>query len=147
MPSQQFNLSDLATSSALNIRETGIASFSTSSVQLNQGLMLHHVRTALPRLQPSLRISRNVNNNSKLSICKPFQSILPSLPVTARFCSSSPQDKDMASKHLEASHERIFENNRKWVDLMKAEDPEFFVKLSAGQSPEYLYARRPLSVP
>jgi carbonic anhydrase len=44
----------------------------------------------------------------------------------------------MTSNHLEASHERIFESNRKWVASMKAEDPDFFVRLSAGQSPEYL---------
>ncbi|RDW77808.1 carbonic anhydrase-5 [Coleophoma cylindrospora] len=45
----------------------------------------------------------------------------------------------MATKHLDDSHERIFENNRKWVEAMKAEDPEFFIKLGSGQSPEYLY--------
>jgi len=44
----------------------------------------------------------------------------------------------MASKYLEDSHERIFANNRKWVAAMKAEDPEFFDKLQAGQQPEYL---------
>jgi carbonic anhydrase len=42
------------------------------------------------------------------------------------------------SKYLEASHDKIFENNRKWVDEMKKDDPAFFDKLSAGQTPEYL---------
>jgi carbonic anhydrase len=45
----------------------------------------------------------------------------------------------MSSKHLETSHQRIFDNNRRWVETMKAEDPDFFVKLGAGQNPEYLF--------
>jgi carbonic anhydrase len=44
----------------------------------------------------------------------------------------------MSSKHLETSHQRIFDNNRRWVETMKAEDPDFFVKLGSGQNPEYL---------
>jgi carbonic anhydrase len=45
----------------------------------------------------------------------------------------------MASTHLGTSHERIFDNNRKWVESMKADDPDFFVKLGSGQNPEYLF--------
>jgi carbonic anhydrase len=60
--------------------------------------------------------------------------------VTARHCSSTAKDDDnMSSKHLETSHQRIFDNNRKWVETMKAEDPDFFVKLGSGQKPEYLF--------
>jgi len=44
-----------------------------------------------------------------------------------------------SSSHLKQSHQRIFDNNKKWVESMKAEDPEFFEKLSTGQKPEYLY--------
>jgi len=44
-----------------------------------------------------------------------------------------------SSSHLKQSHQRIFDNNKKWVESMKAEDPEFFEKLSIGQKPEYLY--------
>ncbi len=33
----------------------------------------------------------------------------------------------------------LFENNRLWADDMKAQDPEFFAKLSAQQAPEYLW--------
>ena len=38
-----------------------------------------------------------------------------------------------------ASYEKIFENNRRWVDRHSAEDPQFLEKLSGTQSPEYLY--------
>jgi carbonic anhydrase len=60
--------------------------------------------------------------------------------VTVRHCSSTAEDDNgMSSKHLETSHQRIFDNNRKWVETMKAEDPDFFVKLGSGQNPEYLF--------
>ncbi|KAF1817217.1 carbonic anhydrase family protein [Eremomyces bilateralis CBS 781.70] len=42
-------------------------------------------------------------------------------------------------RYLQQSHERIFENNRKWVASKREADPAFFEKLSAGQTPEYLY--------
>ncbi|KAH8591060.1 carbonic anhydrase family protein [Bisporella sp. PMI_857] len=41
--------------------------------------------------------------------------------------------------HLDASHERIFENNRKWVASMRENDAEYFTKLASGQIPDYLY--------
>lgn len=47
-------------------------------------------------------------------------------------------DKEM-KKYLQQSHDRIFENNKKWAEEQKAKHPEFFEKLSAGQSPEYLW--------
>jgi len=63
-----------------------------------------------------------------------------------RFCSSDANMEAKASVHkrtisryLQQSHERIFENNRKWVAEKKEEDPQFFDKLAAGQAPEYLY--------
>jgi carbonic anhydrase len=33
----------------------------------------------------------------------------------------------------------LFENNRRWAEEIKAEDPRFFEKLSAQQQPEYLW--------
>lgn len=42
-------------------------------------------------------------------------------------------------KYLQQSHDRIFENNKKWAEEMKAKKPEFFSDLSAGQAPEYLW--------
>ena len=37
------------------------------------------------------------------------------------------------------SYDAIFENNRKWIEQKLGEDANFFDKLAAGQSPEYLY--------
>jgi carbonic anhydrase len=34
---------------------------------------------------------------------------------------------------------RLFDNNRAWTDLVHAEDPGFFPRLSQQQSPEYLW--------
>ena len=35
--------------------------------------------------------------------------------------------------------EHLFTQNRAWADAIRAEDPEFFLKLSRQQSPEYLW--------
>ena len=40
---------------------------------------------------------------------------------------------------VERSHDRIFENNKKWAEEMAKKKPEFFKDLSAGQSPDYLW--------
>jgi carbonic anhydrase len=42
-------------------------------------------------------------------------------------------------KYLQQSHDRIFENNKKWADEMRKKNPGFFKDLSAGQAPEYLW--------
>jgi carbonic anhydrase len=42
------------------------------------------------------------------------------------------------SQHIQPSIESIFENNKKWVSSKKDEDPAFFDKLAAGQTPDYL---------
>ncbi|HVC10181.1 MAG TPA: carbonic anhydrase, partial [Burkholderiales bacterium] len=34
---------------------------------------------------------------------------------------------------------QLFANNRRWVERTKAVDPEFFRKLAAQQSPQYLW--------
>jgi carbonic anhydrase len=34
---------------------------------------------------------------------------------------------------------QLFENNSKWSDSIKAENPEYFAKLSEGQSPDFLW--------
>ena len=47
-------------------------------------------------------------------------------------------DQDV-SKYLQQSHDRIFENNREWAAQKAANDPAFFTRLSAGQTPEYLW--------
>lgn len=37
------------------------------------------------------------------------------------------------------SYQQIFENNREWIAARKKEDPSFFDKLAADQTPDYLY--------
>ncbi|EAW12033.1 carbonic anhydrase [Aspergillus clavatus NRRL 1] len=51
----------------------------------------------------------------------------------------SDKAREAVSQYLKQSHERIFENNRAWVAAKKEEDPAFFEKLGAGQTPQYLY--------
>ncbi|KAK5633700.1 hypothetical protein RRF57_009414 [Xylaria bambusicola] len=41
--------------------------------------------------------------------------------------------------YLQHTHDRVFDHNRAWAEDCKKKDPEFFTKLSAGQSPEYLW--------
>ncbi|EAQ83374.1 hypothetical protein CHGG_09778 [Chaetomium globosum CBS 148.51] len=41
--------------------------------------------------------------------------------------------------HLRETHDRVFEHNRCWAREKQASDPDFFVKLSAGQNPDYLW--------
>jgi len=43
------------------------------------------------------------------------------------------------TKYLRQTHDSVFEHNRCWAADKKAQDPDFFVKLSAGQNPEYLW--------
>lgn len=57
-------------------------------------------------------------------------------PSDIKMASEDPKD---VRKYLQQSHDRIFENNKKWADEQRAKHPEFFEKLSAGQSPEYLW--------
>ncbi|KAI0016844.1 carbonic anhydrase [Xylariomycetidae sp. FL0641] len=43
------------------------------------------------------------------------------------------------TKYLEQTHDRVFEHNKAWAAEQARRDPDFFTKLSAGQSPEYLW--------
>lgn len=40
---------------------------------------------------------------------------------------------------MENSYKKLFDNNRKWVDEMTRNDPNYFTDLAKGQSPEYLW--------
>lgn len=48
-------------------------------------------------------------------------------------------DNQSVSQYIEESHERLFEYNRQWAADKAAKDPEYFVRLNAGQAPEYLW--------
>jgi molybdopterin synthase catalytic subunit len=53
--------------------------------------------------------------------------------------SEDPVKQKEVRKYLQQSHDRIFDNNKKWAEEMKKKKPEFFQDLTAGQSPEYLW--------
>ncbi|KAF2657106.1 carbonic anhydrase [Lophiostoma macrostomum CBS 122681] len=55
-----------------------------------------------------------------------------------RTCPTMAETKEI-KRYLQQSHDKIFESNRKWAEEQKAKNPEFFEKLSAGQSPDYLW--------
>ncbi|PVH79775.1 carbonic anhydrase family protein [Cadophora sp. DSE1049] len=46
---------------------------------------------------------------------------------------------DNVSQFLKESQDRIFVNNKAWVDSKISADSDFFAKLSSGQKPDYLY--------
>ena len=50
-----------------------------------------------------------------------------------------PSTAKEVKKYLQQSHDRIFENNKKWAAEQKAKHPEFFEKLTQGQNPDYLW--------
>tara|TARA_R110002003_G_scaffold1005_9_gene22052 strand:+ start:18278 stop:18499 length:222 start_codon:yes stop_codon:yes gene_type:complete len=52
---------------------------------------------------------------------------------------ANPETTKEVRKYLQQSHDRIFENNKKWAEEMRKKKPEFFSDLSAGQAPEYLW--------
>ncbi|OAA69699.1 carbonic anhydrase 2 [Cordyceps fumosorosea ARSEF 2679] len=63
----------------------------------------------------------------------------PHPPVTSKpkiMAGATPKDVE---EYLQQSHDRIFENNRQWAAKKKEQDPGYFVSLSAGQSPNYLW--------
>ncbi len=43
------------------------------------------------------------------------------------------------NEEIAASYEKLFVNNKKWVDGKLKADPEYFKNLTKGQSPEYLF--------
>lgn len=48
-------------------------------------------------------------------------------------------DHQEVVKYLKQSHDKIFENNRKWAEMKKSADPAYFERLASGQTPEYLW--------
>ncbi len=48
------------------------------------------------------------------------------------------QNEDL-KESMRKSYERLFENNEKWIANRQKEDPEYFNKLSVGQTPQYLF--------
>ncbi|KAI2468527.1 carbonic anhydrase [Annulohypoxylon bovei var. microspora] len=61
------------------------------------------------------------------------------LSSTTRFNGWRAMSKSDISKYLQQTHDRVFEHNRAWAEEQRKRDPEFFTKLAAGQTPEYLW--------
>jgi len=40
---------------------------------------------------------------------------------------------------MQDSYNKVFENNRQWVEEMKSTNADFFKNLAEGQNPEFLY--------
>lgn len=49
------------------------------------------------------------------------------------------ENKEDIGKQLQSSYEKLFKNNKNWVEEKLHKDPAYFQKLTAGQSPEYLF--------
>ncbi|KAI0908288.1 carbonic anhydrase [Ustulina deusta] len=75
--------------------------------------------------------SRNNNNNNTTT--NNYLAWLNGNDITRNMAASD------ISKYLQQTHDRVFDHNRAWAAEQKLKDPEFFTKLSAGQSPEYLW--------
>jgi hypothetical protein len=69
-------------------------------------------------------------------------------PFDQRRCKSGNRDRDYVSIVDRSEDEMndpnsplavIMEGNRGWVNRMKEQDPEYFVKLAQPQTPKYLY--------
>ncbi|KAF3343880.1 beta class carbonic anhydrase [Verticillium dahliae] len=67
----------------------------------------------------------------------------PSSKPNTYFSYTDTQPPKMAeqdiTKYLTQTHDRLFEHNKVWAAEQAKKDPEFFTKLSAGQTPEYLW--------
>lgn len=47
--------------------------------------------------------------------------------------------KEQVKDQIDRTYRKLFENNRKWVENRLQADPEYFQKLTRGQTPEYLF--------
>jgi hypothetical protein len=116
--------------------------------KLSMSLLPHVLvaRAAGRWVKPLIATAIPTSSSSRLISIYPSPSHL-SAPSRRSLSTSSKLDLRMANpettkevrKYLQQSHDRIFENNKKWAEEMKAKKPEFFTDLSAGQAPEYLW--------
>ncbi|KAI3319461.1 carbonic anhydrase [Xylariaceae sp. AK1471] len=79
----------------------------------------------IPALYKPRYSQRHYSNSSNNSNSKDFFSR-----------NMSPSD---ISQYLQETHDRLFEHNKAWAAGQREKDADFFTKLSAGQSPEYLW--------
>jgi carbonic anhydrase len=48
-------------------------------------------------------------------------------------------DQERMNRNIEASYEELLKGNQIWIDRTKEEDPAFFQRIAAGQSPRFLW--------
>ncbi|KAH0489544.1 hypothetical protein TgHK011_009968 [Trichoderma gracile] len=82
--------------------------------------------------------SSSSNNNNSTSGAVSGAASTTNAKIPARLPGMPEHDHDV-ERYLRENHQRLFENNRKWAAERLKQDPEFFTRLSAGQSPEYLW--------
>ncbi|KAK1766595.1 carbonic anhydrase [Phialemonium atrogriseum] len=68
-----------------------------------------------------------------------FQAQARASPRFASCCPDMADEHAEISEYLKETHKRVFEHNRRWAAERRERDPEFFAKLAAGQSPDYLW--------
>ncbi|KAH7035890.1 carbonic anhydrase [Microdochium trichocladiopsis] len=126
-------------------------SFSSSSASILRGFSLltsasRHTTSrslasalpaALPRFNTHTTALRYCSSHSSSSSSAPT----PSTPTNTRSYSlnAANMSGEDIDKYLKHSHDKVFEYNQKWAEQKAKDDPEYFTKLSAGQTPEYLY--------
>ncbi|KAL8296054.1 hypothetical protein RB597_008958 [Gaeumannomyces tritici] len=49
------------------------------------------------------------------------------------------EQREEIADYLQQTHDRVFQHNRTWAAEQRQKDPDFFLKLAAGQRPEYLW--------
>lgn len=59
-------------------------------------------------------------------------------PLTTFPGTGGPNQHRLISRYLHENHQRVFENNKKWVASKLEGDEKFFTKLARGQNPDYL---------
>ncbi|KAH8742831.1 carbonic anhydrase [Diaporthe sp. PMI_573] len=102
-----------------------------STVGLTQNLNIK------PNLNVSRCFQRHCSSHSGAR-GRNFSPHLVSQTTTKRHLRSIMSDEQI-SRYLQQTHDRVFEHNTKWAADKKAQDPDFFTNLSAGQKPEYLW--------
>ncbi|KAG9258813.1 carbonic anhydrase [Emericellopsis atlantica] len=83
-------------------------------------------------LQPTIK--RTICSCPRPQPTTPTPNTNPSRPV-----SKMTQPPQEVIDYLKQSHDKIFDNNRKWAESKQTQDPGYFARLSEGQTPEYLW--------
>ncbi|KAM7221942.1 Carbonic anhydrase [Rhypophila decipiens] len=107
------------------------------------GSLLSKTTSAFPKQAPSTISLRYCSNHHhgilSHSSATPITKSSPSTLTHPTTRSSSSSQKEDISMYLKETHERVFARNRTWAAEQVAKDPDFFKKISAGQTPEYLW--------